>query len=115
MEYPFLFFCFKTINQFIRLNLSQLRRKPPNPKRIIEHPITKYVEKKNKPLLYNLIGVITHIGKSGPAAHFVASCKSSVDNMWYRFNDSFVSKINNVQKDIINFETPYILFYQKSN
>ena len=79
--------------------------------------ITKYVyvEMNNKPLLYNLIGVITHIGKSGPAAHFVASCKSSVDNMWYRFNDSFVSKINNVQKDIINFETPYILFYQKSN
>ena len=64
--------------------------------------------------IYNLYGVITHIGESGPNAHFVASCKSPVDNKWYRYNDAFVNPINDFQKEIINFGTPYILFYQKN-
>ena len=76
--------------------------------------ISQFIEQKDKPqILYSLYGVITHIGESGPSAHFVASCKSPVDNKWYRYNDSFVSSINNVQKEIIEFGTPYILFYQK--
>ena len=62
---------------------------------------------------YELYGVITHIGQSGPNAHFVASCKSPIDSKWYRFNDSFVTSINNLQKEVIEFGTPYILFYQK--
>ena len=66
-------------------------------------------------IIYNLYGVITHIGQSGPNAHFVASCKSPVDKRWYRYNDSLVSQINDVQKEIIDFGTPYILFYQKNN
>ena len=65
--------------------------------------------------IYNLYGVITHIGESGPNAHFVASCKSPVDNKWYRYNDAFVNPIKDVQNEIINFGTPYILFYQKQN
>ena len=65
--------------------------------------------------IYNLYGIITHIGESGPNAHFVASCKSPVDNNWYRYNDAIVSPINDFQKEVINFGTPYILFYQKEN
>ena len=65
-------------------------------------------------MIYNLYGVITHIGKSGPNAHFVASCKSPIDNKWYRYNDAIVNPIIDVQKDIIEFGTPYILFYQKN-
>ena len=76
--------------------------------------ITQFILLKDTPqLIYDLYGVITHIGKSGPNAHFVASCKSPVDNKWYRYNDAIVSSINNVQKEIIEFGTPYILFYQK--
>ena len=76
--------------------------------------ITKFVIKKEKPnIIYNLYGVLTHIGESGPDAHFVASCKSPVDNKWYRYNDAFVEPINDVQKDVIDFGTPYILFYKK--
>ena len=76
--------------------------------------ITGFVIKKDIPkIIYNLYGVITHIGKSGPNAHFVASCKSPVDNKWYRYNDSNVSPIRNVQKEIIYYGTPYILFYKK--
>jgi len=77
--------------------------------------ITQFVQQKDCPqLIYNLYGVITHIGQSGPNAHFVASCKSPIDNQWYRYNDAFVNPINNLQKDVIEFGTPYILFYQKS-
>ena len=78
--------------------------------------ITQFVLQKEKPqIIYNLYGVITHIGQSGPNAHFVASCKSPVDYRWYRFNDSIVNPINNLQKEVIEFGIPYILFYQKQN
>ena len=76
--------------------------------------ITQFVLVKDKPqLIYNLYGVITHIGQSGPNAHFVASCKSPIDNKWYRYNDALVNEIKNIQKEVIDFGTPYILFYEK--
>ena len=75
--------------------------------------ISQYVLSNNTPQIFNLYGVITHIGESGPNAHFIASCKSPIDNKWYRYNDAFVNPIGNVVNDIINFGTPYILFYQK--
>ena len=74
--------------------------------------ITQFVLRKDKPqITYSLHGVITHIGQSGPSAHFVASCKSPIDNCWYRYNDALVSPINNLQKEVIDFGNPYILFY----
>ena len=76
--------------------------------------ITDYVLIKDKPrIIYNLYGVITHYGQSGPNAHFLAACKSPIDNKWYRYNDAIVSPITNLQSDLFNFGTPYILFYQK--
>ena len=78
--------------------------------------ITEFVSQREMPkIIYNLYGVITHIGESGPNAHFIASCKSPIDNKWYKYNDAFVNPINNVQKEVIEFGTPYILFYQKNN
>ena len=77
--------------------------------------ITSFVSFKDKPqMIYNLYGVITRIGQSGPNTHFVASCKSPINNKWYRYNDSIVSPIYNLRKDVIDFGTPYILFYQKN-
>ena len=68
---------------------------------------------KNKSI-YDLYGVVTHLGESGASGHFVAACKSPCkDNRWYRFNDAIVTPINNIQSDIINFGMPYILFYKK--
>jgi len=76
--------------------------------------LTQYVLQRDKPLLlYDLYGVISHIEDRGPNSHFVASCKSPVNNKWYRYNDAFVNPIENLQKEVIDFETPYILFYQK--
>ena len=77
--------------------------------------ITQFVLQKDMPeIKYNLYGVITHIGQSGPSAHFIASCKSPIDNKWYRYNDAMVNPITNIQKEVIGFGTPYILFYQKN-
>ena len=77
--------------------------------------ISSFVLRKDTPkIIYNLYGVITHIGQSGPNAHFVASCKSPIDHKWYRYNDSMVNSIEKIQKEVIDFGTPYILFYQKS-
>ena len=77
--------------------------------------ITNFVLQKDSPqLIYNLYGVITNIGQSGPSAHFIASCKSPINNQWYRYNDAIVSPITNVHKEIFETGTPYILFYQKN-
>ena len=78
--------------------------------------ITNYVIQKDKPrIMYNLYGVITHLGESGPNAHFVATCKSPVDGNWYRYNDAIVEQIVDFNRDVYNFGNPYILFYEKVN
>ena len=80
-----------------------------------EIDITQFVLQKDAPrIIYNLYGVITHIGQSGPSAHFMAACRNYIDNKWYRFNDAFINPITNIQKEVIEFGTPYILFYQKA-
>ena len=76
--------------------------------------LTQFVIQKDNQMFYSLYGVITHLGESGPNAHFVASCKSPVNNKWYRFNDSIITPINNFFTEIHNFGTPYILFYKKT-
>ena len=76
--------------------------------------LTQFVIQKDKPqIIYNLYGVITHIGESGPNAHFVAACRSPIDNHWYRYNDAIVTPITDYNKEVYNFGTPYILFYKK--
>ena len=75
--------------------------------------ITNYVTMKQGKLIYNLQGVITHFGQSGPNAHFLAFSKSPVDKKWYRYNDATVTDVKDLKKDVIDFGTPYILFYQK--
>ncbi len=74
--------------------------------------ITDYVIIKDRPrIFYNLYGVITYIDQNGP--HFIASCKSHIDNRWYRYNDSLVTPINNLRSDVFDYGNPYVLFYEK--
>ena len=75
--------------------------------------ITDFVSVKSSKLIYNLYGVITHYGESGPSAHFLAFCKSPINQKWYRYNDAMVSDVHNLQKDVIEFGNPYILFYKQ--
>ena len=73
--------------------------------------ISQFVLIKDNPQLkYNLYGVITYISQSN---NFVASCKSPIDNKWYRYNDEQIFPILNNQKEVIEFGIPQVLFYQK--
>ena len=77
--------------------------------------ITQFVLKKDMPkITYSLYGIVAQIGNSGPSPHFVAECKSPVDNKWYRYNDDIVTPIKNFQKEVIDYGTPYVLFYKKN-
>ena len=78
--------------------------------------ITQFVLQKDRPTIsYNLYGVITCIGQSDSSSLFIALCKNQINNKWYRFNDAFISPINDFQKDVIEFGTPHILFYRRNN
>ena len=66
---------------------------------------------------YELICVLTHLGPSGMSGHFIAFCKSPVDNKWYCYNDASVSECNDPRYQNSNEMEgiPYVLFYQKCN
>jgi len=75
--------------------------------------LSNYIEFQNTGCQYELIGVITHIGESGMGGHFIAFCKEYWNNQWLKFNDNIVTSVNNFKSEVIDFATPYILFYQK--
>ena len=62
---------------------------------------------------YELISVITHNGKSGPYGSFIAICKNPVDHRWYSYINANITFINDFKNDILNYGTPYILFYKR--
>ena len=69
----------------------------------------------NENIEYELISIITHLGDSSMAGHFIAYCKSPIDKKWYLYNDATVSESNYHFDDMNNSElksVPYVLFYQ---
>jgi ubiquitin C-terminal hydrolase len=64
--------------------------------------------------IYELFNIITHLGE-GLLSHFVASCKSPIDNKWYRYNDDIISNIYNFKEEILDYGNPYILFYKRKD
>ena len=69
----------------------------------------------NEIIIYDLIGVVTHMGESGAAGHFIATCKSPINNLWYKYNDDLVLPVKEFNSEILNYAMPYILFYRKRN
>ena len=67
----------------------------------------------NDTINYDLIGVVTHMGESGSSGHFIATCKSPIDGLWYQYNDDLVFRVEDFNNQILNYAMPYILFYQK--
>ena len=77
--------------------------------------LTYFVEARpnNEIIIYDLIGVVTHMGESGASGHFIATCKSPIDGQWYQYNDDMVYKIKDFKSQILDYAMPYILFYQR--
>ena len=77
----------------------------------MELNLNEHISNPSSPKNYELIGVISHLGKSSMEGHFVAYCKH-FDEGWYLFNDSIVSQ--DPGKGVYN-GVPYILFYKNKN
>ena len=75
--------------------------------------ISKYLQFNNQGFLYQLIGVISHLGESGMGGHFIAYCRDPITGQWNKYNDSIVIVVDNFQNEVINFAMPYLLFYQQ--
>ena len=79
--------------------------------------LTQFVQSKDCPrMIYNLKGVITQVEQSFPNyrnEYYIGFFKSPINNKWYSCNDTFINLVQDVQKEIINFGNPVILFYQK--
>ena len=76
--------------------------------------IQQYVSySNNTPYNYKLIGVVTHMGGNDSSGHFVAFCRSPIDDKWYNYNDDLCFTVNDLKNDVIDYAMPYILFYQK--
>ena len=72
--------------------------------------LINYLGFKNGPNVYELYGVVCHLGPSSINGHFVAYCKNRTDNKWYLYNDAIVTLCTKPQQ--YNDGMPYILFYQ---
>ena len=75
--------------------------------------IKNYLKSSDSPYNYKLIGVVTHLGESGASGHFIAYCKSPIDDKWYNYNDDLCFLVTNFKEQVIDYAMPYILFYQK--
>ena len=73
------------------------------------------LEDKNSGCFYELIGLVTHMGESGGSGHFIATCKSPKDKNWYQYNDDLVFPVTNFNQQMLDYATPYILFFKKFN
>jgi ubiquitin C-terminal hydrolase len=61
-------------------------------------------------LTYDLIGVSNHFGNVG-FGHYTACTLNPVDQSWYEFNDSTVTKITDQNKIVA--EEAYLLVYRR--
>ena len=77
--------------------------------------LSKFVEYFKEDSIYELVGLVTHYGDSSASGHFMARCKSPIDDEWYLYNDSIVQKIGYFNNETFAQGNPYILFYKKIN
>ena len=80
-----------------------------------EIDLTNYVQfrQNNEVIKYDLVGVVTHMGDSSASGHFIATCRSPIDQGWYQYNDDLAFPVQDLNSQILNYAMPYILFYQK--
>ena len=71
--------------------------------------LKNYIFEEKTGYKFNLIGIIYEIH-----GHYIADCRSPIDNLWYEYNNDYVSRKNDIENDINNSISLNILFYQKS-
>ena len=99
-------------NEIVIIHLKRFRnnRKIEN---LVEFPLEglnlkEYLPKKED-RIYDLFAVANHNGGL-QGGHYFAYCKNYLDNEWYEFNDSNVSKI---EKSRVVSDSAYVLFYNR--
>ena len=73
--------------------------------------LSEFCVSDSSPKIYNLCGVIVHLGPSGNSGHYIAYCKH-FDDKWYCFNDSIATKCK-FEDCFEGNNLPYVLFYVK--
>ncbi len=63
----------------------------------------------NLPLKYELFAIANHHGSMG-FGHYISYAKNPIDNYWYEFDDSHVSKKSESQ---LITNSAYVLFYRR--
>ena len=76
-----------------------------------EIDIDEFVLDINNGTKYELIGMVSFFGESGPGGHFIAYCRTDGRSSWYKYNDSIVEESTFDAAKTTG--TPYILFYKK--
>lgn len=76
--------------------------------------LTKYIlgpHDDKAPPVYKLVGVSEHSGKTANSGHYTATVRNSVDNKWYRCNDSHIGRTAG-EASITG--GAYLLFYKRA-
>ena len=68
--------------------------------------MNRFVEGPSKVNNYNLYAVSYHKGNGMDSGHYTASCRSIIDEKWYNFDDTDVSRINGP-----DVSSAFVLFY----
>ena len=78
--------------------------------------LDKYMskDKSKNDNIYNLIGIIFHIGGVGMmGGHYYAACKNYIDSKWYLYQDEACEEVSDVKK--LELDKAYCLLYEKKN
>ena len=75
--------------------------------------LRKYAEIQSENYIYELRCIVTHLGPSGTAGHYIAFCFVEKEKKWYKFDDSIV--IETTFKDASTTGDSYLLFYKRTN
>ncbi|KTW26154.1 hypothetical protein T552_03046 [Pneumocystis carinii B80] len=74
--------------------------------------MTSYMsQKKQNPIIYDLIGIIVHSGNDTRCGHYYSFCKTS-NGTWQHFNDD---RVSTVSLQTVLKQQAYILLYSRSN
>ena len=75
--------------------------------------LRKYAEIQSENYIYELRCIVTHLGPSGTAGHYIAFCFVEKEKKWYKFDDSIVTETT--FKDASTTGDSYLLFYKRTD